>query len=183
MLDYLFQHFYSTLAIFSFCIAILILRALGKRISFWIPVSTAPLGCITFLAVFLLQRLLIKRITRTPETAKEAGKTLEEPEAIPEEIPALEEKKEADERLDVLEELLGRIQEENTGEESLDVEEALKKAREIYERSEEVPDDLTAEEANLDVEETLKELEAKEEYTEEDARKLVLALKKKLREE
>ncbi|MDK2785601.1 tetratricopeptide repeat protein [Thermotoga neapolitana] len=137
----------------------------------------------TFLAVFLLQRLLIKRITRTPETAKEAGKTLEEPEAIPEEIPALEEKKEADERLDVLEELLGRIQEENTGEESLDVEEALKKAREIYERSEEVPDDLTAEEANLDVEETLKELEAKEEYTEEDARKLVLALKKKLREE
>lgn len=47
----------------------------------------------TFLAVFLLQRLLIKRITRTPETAKEAGKTLEEPEAIPEEIPALEEKK------------------------------------------------------------------------------------------
>lgn len=63
------------------------------------------------------------------------------------------------------------------------MEEALKKAREIYERSEEVPDDLTAEEANLDVEETLKELEAKEEYTEEDARKLVLALKKKLREE
>ena len=54
MLDYLFQHFYSTLAIFSFCIAILILRALGKRSSFWIPVSTAPLGCITFLAVFLL---------------------------------------------------------------------------------------------------------------------------------
>lgn len=54
MLDYLFQHFYSTLAIFSFCIAILILRALGKRSIFWIPVSTAPLGCITFLAVFLL---------------------------------------------------------------------------------------------------------------------------------
>ena len=54
MLDYLFQHFYSTLAIFSFCIAILILRALGKRGIFWIPVSTAPLGCITFLAVFLL---------------------------------------------------------------------------------------------------------------------------------
>ena len=54
MLDYLFQHFYSTLAILAFCIAILILRALGKRGSFWIPVSTAPLGCITFLAVFLL---------------------------------------------------------------------------------------------------------------------------------
>lgn len=59
MLDYLFQHFYSTLAIFSFCIAILILRALGKRSSFWIPVSTAPLGCITFLAVFLLLTAVI----------------------------------------------------------------------------------------------------------------------------
>jgi len=139
----------------------------------------------TFLAVFLLQRLLIKRIARTPKTTKgpETEETLEEPEAVPEGIPVLEEKKESDERLDVLEELLGRVQEEDTGEESLDVEEALKKAREIYERSEEVPDDLTAEEANLDVEETLKELEAKEEYTEEDARKLVLALKKKIREE
>lgn len=54
MLDYLFQHFYSTLAILAFCIVILILRACGKRGSFWIPISTAPLGCITFLAVFLL---------------------------------------------------------------------------------------------------------------------------------
>lgn len=42
-----------------FCIAILILRALGKRSSFWIPVSTAPLGCITFLAVFLLLTAVI----------------------------------------------------------------------------------------------------------------------------
>ena len=31
MLDYLFQHFYSTLAIVAFFIAILILRACGKR--------------------------------------------------------------------------------------------------------------------------------------------------------
>ena len=63
MLDYLFQHFYSTLAILAFCIAILILRALGKRGSFWIPVSTAPLGCITFLAVFLLLTAFIASST------------------------------------------------------------------------------------------------------------------------
>ncbi len=54
MLDYLFQHFYSTLAIVAFFIAILILRACGKRGRRWIPVSTAPFGCMAFLVVFLL---------------------------------------------------------------------------------------------------------------------------------
>lgn len=54
MLDYLFQHFYSTLAILAFFIAILILRACGKRGRSWIPVTTAPFGCMTFLVVFLL---------------------------------------------------------------------------------------------------------------------------------
>lgn len=54
MLDYLFQHFYSTLAILAFLLAIVILRACGKRGRRWIPVSTAPFGCVTFLAVFLL---------------------------------------------------------------------------------------------------------------------------------
>lgn len=54
MLDYLFQHFYSTLAILAFLIAILILRACGKRGKSWIPLSTAPFGCMTFLVVFLL---------------------------------------------------------------------------------------------------------------------------------
>lgn len=54
MLDYLFQHFYSTLAILAFLLAIVILRARGKRGRSWIPVSTAPFGCVTFLAIFLL---------------------------------------------------------------------------------------------------------------------------------
>lgn len=54
MLDYLIQHFYSTLVILAFFIAILILRACGKRGRRWIPVSTAPFGCMTFLTVFLL---------------------------------------------------------------------------------------------------------------------------------
>lgn len=57
------------------------------------------------------------------------------------------------------------------------------RAREILENSEEIPDDLTAEEVNLDVEEVIKELEEKEAYDEEDARKLVLVAKNKLREE
>ena len=54
MLDYLFQHFYSTLAILAFLLAIVILRACGKRGRSWIPVSTAPFGCVAFLAIFLL---------------------------------------------------------------------------------------------------------------------------------
>ncbi|WP_302014190.1 hypothetical protein [uncultured Akkermansia sp.] len=59
MLDYLFQHFYSTLAILGFFLAILILRACGKRGRSWIAASTAPFGCMTFLVIFLLLAALI----------------------------------------------------------------------------------------------------------------------------
>lgn len=59
MLDYLFQHFYSTLAILAFFIAVLILRACGKRGTRWIPIAAAPFGCVTFLAVFLLLTVFI----------------------------------------------------------------------------------------------------------------------------
>lgn len=54
MLDYLFHHFYSTLAILALFISILILRACGKCGRSWIPLSTAPFGCMAFLVVFLL---------------------------------------------------------------------------------------------------------------------------------
>lgn len=54
MLDYLFQHFYSTLAIVAFLLVVVILRICGKRGRTWIPLSTAPFGCVTFLVVFLL---------------------------------------------------------------------------------------------------------------------------------
>lgn len=59
MVDYLFQHFYSTLAILAFLLAIVILRAGGKRGRSWIPVCTAPFGCVTFLAVLILMTALI----------------------------------------------------------------------------------------------------------------------------
>ncbi|MCD6551504.1 MAG: hypothetical protein J7K79_04675, partial [Thermotoga sp.] len=127
--------------------------------------------------------LLVTRATKSTKIKEKTEEVLEEPEAVLEEIPTPEERKEADKRLDALEELLGRIQKEDGGEESLDVEEVLERARGIFESSAEIPDDLTAEEVNLDVEETFKELESKEEYSEEDTRKLVLALKKKIREE
>lgn len=59
MLTYPFQHFYSTVAVLIFLTAILILRACGKRGRKWIPVSTAPFGCLAFLVVFILLTALV----------------------------------------------------------------------------------------------------------------------------
>lgn len=58
MLDYLFQHFYSTLAILAFLIVILFLHEYGKRSSKWIPGRTAPFGCLAFIFLFILLTFL-----------------------------------------------------------------------------------------------------------------------------
>lgn len=141
----------------------------------------------TFLSVFFLQRFLTKRLAMRSEkkssVAKEIPGVVEElPEGTVEEIPEEKPSEAFAEKLDFLEELLGKVQKSNR-EEYVDVDEVKNRAREILENSEEIPDDLTAEEVNLDVEEVIKELEEKEAYDEEDARKLVLVAKNKLREE
>ncbi|KAF2959339.1 tetratricopeptide repeat protein [Thermotoga sp. 38H-to] len=154
-----------------------------NSIPFWLPVVVSAA---TFLSVFYLQRLLMKRLVIRSE--KKSSVTEETPEIV-EKLPEStieeisEESSEAfSEKLDFLEELLGKVQESNR-EGYVDIDEVKNRARKILENSAEVPDDLTAEEVNLDVEEVIKELEEKEAYDEKDARKLVLAAKKKLREE
>lgn len=60
MLDYLFQHFYSTLTITIFCIIILILYCTRcKHNKRWIPITTASCGYLSFLVVFLLLTAII----------------------------------------------------------------------------------------------------------------------------
>ena len=155
-----------------------------KSIPFWLPMVVSAA---TFLSVFFLQRFLMKRLAMRSEkkssVAKEIPGVVEElPEGTVEEIPEEKPSEAFAEKLDFLEELLGKVQKSNR-EEYVDVDEVKNRAREILENSEEIPDDLTAEEVNLDVEEVIKELEEKEAYDEEDARKLVLVAKNKLREE
>ncbi|AIY88097.1 MULTISPECIES: tetratricopeptide repeat protein [unclassified Thermotoga] len=155
-----------------------------KSIPFWLPMVVSAA---TFLSVFFLQRFLMKRLAMRSEkkssVAKETPEVVEElPEGTVEGIPEEKPSEAFAEKLDFLEELLGKVQESNR-EEYVDVDEVKNRAREILENSEEIPDDLTAEEVNLDVEEVIKELEEKEAYDEEDARKLVLVAKNKLREE
>lgn len=155
-----------------------------KSISFWLPMVVSAA---TFLSVFFLQRFLMKRLAmRSEKKSSVAERTPEVVEELPEgTVEKISEEKPSEtfaEKLDFLEELLGKVQKSNH-EEYVDVDVVKNRAREILENSEEIPDDLTAEEVNLDVEEIIKELEAKETYDEEDARKLVLAVKKKLREE
>ncbi|PLV58788.1 hypothetical protein AS005_07680 [Thermotoga sp. KOL6] len=144
----------------------------------------------TFVVVYFLQRLIVTRLLKKPkveEVIEERHEEIEEePEAVLKEPPLSKGEEKLEEKLDVLEELLGGIEEKRgkaTEGEDVDVDEVLKKAKAILESSEEVPDDKTAEEINLDVDEVLKELESKEQYDEEDAKKLVLVLKKKLEEE
>ncbi|KHC93366.1 hypothetical protein Mc24_01354 [Thermotoga sp. Mc24] len=155
-----------------------------NSIPFWLPVVVSAA---TFLSVFYLQRLLMKRLAIRSEKKSSVAEGIPEVfEELPEDtVEEISEEKPSEtfaEKLDFLEELLGKVQESNR-EGYVDIDEVKNRARKILENSAEVPDDLTAEEVNLDVEEVIKELEEKEAYDEKDARKLVLAAKKKLREE
>ena len=58
MPDYLFQHFYSTLAIIAFLLAALILHHYSKRGREWIPVRAAPSGCLAFILLLTALTLL-----------------------------------------------------------------------------------------------------------------------------
>ena len=75
MPDYLFQHFYSTLAIIAFLLAALILHHYSKRGREWIPVRAAPSGCLAFvilLTVLTFFASCLFSAIRTGETWEEA---------------------------------------------------------------------------------------------------------------
>lgn len=75
MPDYLFQHFYSTLAIIAFLLATLILHHYSKRGREWIPVRAAPSGCLAFVILLTVLTFLASCLfsaIRTGETWEEA---------------------------------------------------------------------------------------------------------------
>ena len=74
MPDYLFQHFYSTLAIIAFLLAALILHHYSKRGREWIPVRAAPSGCLAFIILLTVLTFLVSCLFSAIRT----GKTWEE---------------------------------------------------------------------------------------------------------
>ena len=74
MPDYLFQHFYSTLAIIAFLLAALILHHYSKRGRECIPVRAAPSGCLAFIILLTVLTFLVSCLFSAIRT----GKTWEE---------------------------------------------------------------------------------------------------------
>jgi len=158
-----------------------------KRIPLFFSVLVSSFA---FLGTFLLMRLVVGRgATKTPTShrprmeVREVEPPKEPPSPVVESFQPVA-SSELESQIRVIEELLGKISKEEKEEEALVVEEEdlLKKASILLETTEEVPEDLTASELNLDPSAVFEELDGKEEYTEEDTKKLVKALKVMLRE-
>lgn len=158
-----------------------------KRIPLFFSVLVSSFA---FLGTFLLMRLVVGRgATKMPTShrprmeVREVEPPKEPPSPVVESFQPVA-SSELESQIRVIEELLGKISKEEKEEEALVVEEEdlLKKASILLETTEEVPEDLTASELNLDPSAVFEELDGKEEYTEEDTKKLVKALKVMLRE-